>query len=266
MKKDIENKRENYKRKSKNTLKIILILFLGISIILVSLILLVFIFNNKEKENLKEELETSTDVVGENNVIETVIPKKEKNKINDWRLTLVNKENSLPLDFTIELANIDKTRQVDKRIIGELKEMIQAMKNAGINNIWVQSAYRSIEYQENLYNKKVNEYLKLGLTKEEAEKLTSEYINKPGESEHNLGLAVDFNRVNDEFKNTKAFEWLSINAKDYGFVMRYPEEKAEITGIEYEPWHWRYVGKENSYKMNELNMCLEEYIKYLEEN
>lgn len=266
MKNSIENKRGKYRNKSKNILKIILILFLGISIILVSSIVLIYKFNNKEKENLKKELETSTDLLEENNIIEAVVPKKEKNKINDWRLILVNKENPLPQDFTIELASIDKTRQVDKRIIGELKEMMQAMKSAGINNIWVQSAYRSIEYQENLYNKKVNEYLKLGLTKEEAEKLTSEYINKPGESEHNLGLAVDFNRVNDDFKNTKAFEWLSINAKDYGFVMRYPEEKAEITGIEYEPWHWRYVGKENSYKMNELNMCLEEYIKYLEEN
>lgn len=260
MKNNIENKREKYRNKSKNILKIILMLFLGISIIL-----LCFIFV-KYRPKEEKKVETSSETVEENNVIEIVIPKEEKRKINDWRLILVNKGNPLPQDFTIELASIDKTRQVDKRIIGELKEMMQAMKSAGINNIWVQSAYRSIEYQENLYNKKVNEYLKLGLTKEEAEKLTSEYINKPGESEHNLGLAVDFNRVNDDFKNTKAFEWLSINAKDYGFVMRYPEEKANITGIEYEPWHWRYVGKENAYKMEELDMCLEEYIEYLETN
>ena len=58
--------------------------------------------------------------------------------------------------------------------------------------------------------------------------------------------------------------WLKENAKDYGFVMRYPEEKAEITGVSYEPWHWRYVGKEHSYKMDELGMCLEEYIEYIE--
>ena len=73
--------------------------------------------------------------------------------------------------------------------------MIQAIKNSGINNIWVQSAYRSIEYQQNLYDNKINDYLNKGATKEEAEKLTLEYINKPGESEHNLGLAVDFNNV-----------------------------------------------------------------------
>ena len=263
MKNSVENKRERYKKKSKKNLEIILIilmLFLGISIILISLIF----FNHKEKEEKK--VETSSETVEENNVIEIVIPKEEKRKINDWRLILVNKENPLPQDFTIELANVDKTRQVDKRIIADLKEMMQSMKSVGINNIWVQSAYRSIEYQEKLYNNRINEYLKLGLKKEEAESLTLKYINKPGESEHNLGLAVDFNRVNEDFKNTKAFEWLSKNAKDYGFVMRYPEEKANITGIEYEPWHWRYVGKENAYKMNELNMCLEEYIKYLEEH
>lgn len=260
MKNSIENKRGKYRNKSKNILKIILMLFLGISIILIC-----FIFV-KYKEKEEKKVETSSEIVEENNVIEVVVPKKEKREINDWRLILVNKENPLPQDFTIELANVDKTRQVDKRIIEELKEMMQAMKNAGINNIWVQSAYRSVEYQEKLYNNKINEYLKLGLKKEEAESLTLKYINKPGESEHNLGLAVDFNRVNEDFKNTKAFKWLSINAKDYGFVMRYPEEKANITGIEYEPWHWRYVGKENAYKMEELDMCLEEYIEYLETN
>lgn len=264
MKNSVKNRREKYKEKSKNSFKIILVLFLSLSIILITLIFL--IFHKREKEKDKKELETSSNVVEENNVMEIIIPKENKREINDWRLILVNKENPLPQDFTIELASIDKTRQVDKRIIGELKEMMQAMKSAGINNIWVQSAYRSIEYQEKLYNNKINEYLRLGLTRQEAEKLTLEYINKPGESEHNLGLAVDFNRVNDEFKNTKAFEWLSKNAKDYGFVMRYPEEKANITGIEYEPWHWRYVGKENAYKMEELSMCLEEYIEYLETN
>ena len=144
--------------------------------------------------------------------------------------------------------------------------MLKAMKKEGINNIWVQSAYRDVKYQEELYNKSVKEYLYYGLSKEEAQELTNKYINKPRESEHNLGLAVDFNNVDNDFKNTKAYNWLKTNAKDYGFIMRYPEEKKEITGIEYEPWHWRYVGKEHSYKMEELNMCLEEYIEYLEKN
>lgn len=260
MKNNIKNKRG--KNKKKNLIKIILILLFSISIILVALIFFLF---NKDKDN-KKNIETSSYTEKENEIIEVVIPKKERKELNDWRLVLVNRENPLKEDFTVELENIDRTRKVDKRIIGELKEMMKAMKSAGINNIWIQSAYRSVEYQKNLYDNKINEYLSSGITIEEAERLTSEYINKPGESEHNLGLAVDFNRVNDDFENTMAFRWLSENAKDYGFILRYPEEKACTTGIAYEPWHWRYVGKENSYKMEELNMCLEEYIEYLETN
>ena len=75
---------------------------------------------------------------------------------------------------------------------------------------------------------------------------------------------VDFIDVDEGLENTKAYEWLNKNAEDYGFILRYPEDKANITGIEYEPWHWRYVGKENAVQMNDLNMCLEEYIEYLE--
>lgn len=90
-----------------------------------------------------------------------------------------------------------------------------------------------------------------------------QYINKPGASDHNLGLAVDFNNVDNDFENSKAYKWLSENAEDYGFILRYPKDKVSITGIEYESWHWRYVGKEHAKKMNELDMCLEEYVDYL---
>ena len=93
--------------------------------------------------------------------------------------------------------------------------------------------------------------------------MTFKIINKPGTSEHNLGLAVDFNYVNLDFENTKAFTWLKENAEDYGFILRYRKDKEDITKVEYEPWHWRYVGKEHAKKINELDMCLEEYIDYL---
>ncbi len=255
-----ENKKGKHKEQSRNNLKIILILILCISIILVGFLLIKL----RSDSNVIEETSSNSEDIEEQNVIEVILPTRKE--INDWRLVLVNKENPLPKDFTIELENIDSTKQFDKRAIGELTQMIQDMKSSGISNIWVQSAYRSIEYQKTLYDNKINDYLNRGGTMEEAEMLTSEYINKPGESEHNLGLAVDFNNVNNDFENTKAYEWLKENAKDYGFVMRYPEEKANITGVAYEPWHWRYVGKEHSYKMEELGMCLEEYREYLETN
>ena len=184
-------------------------------------------------------------------------------KIDDWELTLVNHNNVLPDDFEIELANIDSTRQFDARAIDELNQMLKAMKEDGIHNVWVQSAYRSIAYQEGLFNEQINKYMQQGKTREEAEQLTLRIINKPGTSEHNLGLAVDFNYVDYNFEETKGFRWLQENASKYGFILRYRKDKESITKVDYEPWHWRYVGVENARKINELNMCLEEYVDYL---
>lgn len=186
-----------------------------------------------------------------------------KKEITDWKLVLVNFENALPEDFEIDLANIDKTRKFDSRAIDALKEMMRAMKNDGITNVWVQSAYRSVERQEEVFERKVKQYENQGKSREEAEKLVLQTINKPGTSEHNLGLAVDFNYVDYHFDETAGFLWLKENAENYGFVLRYAKEKENITKVSYEPWHWRYVGKEHAVKMNEMGMCLEEYVEYL---
>lgn len=206
----------------------------------------------------------------ESNIVKNnIVNKNEVNvekEIDDWRLVLVNYENALPKDFEPELADIDKTRKFDSRAIEFLTSMLQDMKQQGYKNIWPQSAYRSIARQEELFNRKVNSYISLGKSKEEAEKLTLQKINKPGTSEHNLGLAVDFNNVDYKFEETKEYKWLTENAENYGFILRYPREKKDITKVDYEPWHWRYVGEEHAKKMNELNMCLEEYVEYLKEN
>lgn len=264
--KDKNRKNKKKKNTNNNNLKILIILSIGIIIILSVTIFVSYKFINSNKNEEEIGIEEITEIYNatkkEDDVLEAVL--EPKNKIDDWRLILVNSKNPLPEDFTEpELVYVEE-KQFDKRAAGELQEMMKEMKKDGITNIWIQSTYRSIEYQKQLYDNKINEYLSNGATKEQAEALTIEYINRPGESEHNLGLAVDFNNVDDDFEHTRAYNWLSINAKDYGFIMRYPEEKAEITGIAYEPWHWRYVGKEHSYKMEDLDMCLEEYIEYLE--
>lgn len=186
-------------------------------------------------------------------------------EITDWELTLVNYENPITEDFEVELSNIDQTRKFDSRAIDNLNQMILDMKKEGLKNIWIQSAYRTIEEQTKLFNDKMDYFKSLGKTEEEAEQLTLRMINRPGTSEHNLGLAVDFNYVNKEFENTKEFAWLLENAENYGFILRYKAEKIDITKVYYEPWHWRYVGIEHAKKMNELDMCLEEYITYLKE-
>lgn len=223
--------------------------------------------NNKNLNKQKDEEEK---VIVEERIA-TLNIKETANRINntkihknlDWNLTLVNSENKLPDNYELNLANIDNNRKFDSRAIVQLKEMLSAMKRDGIRNVWVQSSYRSVEYQTEVYNEKMNEYISKGYDRETAMDLTEETINKPGHSEHNLGLAVDFNYVNLDFENTDAYHWLMENAQDYGFVLRYPSEKEQITKVRYEPWHWRYVGKDHATKMKALNMCLEEYVEYI---
>lgn len=217
----------------------------------------------------KQSKSTDTAVIyeEENEATSNINGIEENNNIskntNDWNLTLVNINNALKDDFKVELEKIDEHRQFDKRAIGYLMQMINDMKKAGNNSVWVQSAYRSIETQKRLFNNKVKEYVNKGKSQKEAEELTLKTINKPGTSEHNLGLAVDFNYVNEGFDKTKEYKWLKENAENYGFILRYSKEKVSITKVSYEPWHWRYVGKEHAREINRLNMCLEEYIEYL---
>lgn len=227
-------------------------------------------FNVANNENIsKEETNnTNNNIVEENSIILLNVenPIKTNQQLDDWRLVLVNFENPISENFKIELANIDSSRQFDARAIEELNALLKAAKDAKVGNLWVQSAYRSLEKQEELFNNKINEYMKMGKTREEAEELTRKYINESNTSEHNVGLAVDFNYINRDFEKSQAFTWLNENAEKYGFILRYRNDKVDITKVNYEPWHWRYVGVEHAQKINELDMCLEEYVEFLENN
>lgn len=248
------------KRIIKNIREILIIVI--IACVIAIIFKMKFIENNNLGEIVTSQNSTASNFLEKQNSIAVNNEEVNKVDITDWKLTLVNYANSLPDDFEPELSYIDKTRQFDARAIEQLKQMMNDMKKDGIQNVWVQSSYRSIKRQQELFNKKVNYYMNQGKSKEEAEKLTLKVINKPGTSDHNLGLAVDFNYVDYAFDKTEGYEWLKTNAEEYGFILRYPKEKVDITKVNYEPWHWRYVGKENAIKMNELDMCLEEYIEY----
>jgi len=190
--------------------------------------------------------------------------KEEEKEIElDWNLLLVNTYNKMPDDYQVQLESIDQYRSFDIRAIHHLTEMIQAIRYAGISNVWIQSAYRNPEDQKTLFEEQVQAYIYQGYNEKTARELTEKMINKPWHSEHNLGLAIDFNYVNREFENTAAFQWLQENAQDYGFILRYAEEKEDITKVSYEPWHWRYVGAEHAKKMKKQNLCLEEYIEQI---
>lgn len=244
---------------------ILIAILIGIITGIVNLIKFIFFKEPEIPQNntINTVNEISSNTIVANEITLPVSSKPQEYEITDWRLTLVNSENILPEDYEVELADIDEYRQFDSKAIGELNKMMNAMRKAGITNVWVQSSYRSVARQKELYEDSVAKYMKQGKTREKAEELTEQLINRPGSSEHNLGLAVDFNKVENEFKNTKGYKWLLENAENYGFILRYPEDKEDITGISYEPWHWRYVGEEHAKKINELGMCLEEYIDYL---
>lgn len=272
-------KRTNYRRTSNNNgtygrklnKKKVFMVFAIFCLIIISIVKLIKGDDEKITEASGNEIPSTIAPSSTEDPNNTMNPidmnsQEEPVEIDDWRLTLANYENILPEDFTVELAQIDENREFDARAIDYLKDLINDMRKDGISNIWVQSAYRSVQAQKILYENSINKYIKQGETEEEAERLTLEYINKPGTSEHNLGLAVDFNYVTNDFDKTEAFRWLRKNAENYGFILRYPKEKEDITKIEYEPWHWRYVGEEHAKKINELDMCLEEYVEYLQKN
>ena len=211
---------------------------------------------------IQEKNETNSIMVVEEN------PKPETNgKLTDWNLILVNKNNKIPENFNIELEEVEDGHFVDKRIVESLKLMLSDARKEGLRPI-ICSSDRTQEKQEKLYLDKVKEYLKLKYNQEQAENLASYWVAIPGTGEHQTGLAVDivsnnYQILDEEQEHTKEQQWLIDNSYKYGFVLRYPTEKKDLTMINYEPWHYRYVGKENAQYMKEKNICLEEYIEYL---
>ncbi|MCQ5144957.1 M15 family metallopeptidase [Enterocloster bolteae] len=186
-----------------------------------------------------------------------------------WCLILTNAEYPVPEDYEVELEAIPGTEQsVDKRIYEPLMAMIGDMKAQGLSPI-VCSGYRTLDKQEKLFNRKVLSYVKAGHTKEESYNLARQTISIPGSGEHCLGLAVDFytrryHKLERAFEDTPESKWLVEHAQDYGFVMRYGENKTDITGIQYEPWHYRYVGVEAANYMKDNELSLEEF--YIEQS
>lgn len=191
-------------------------------------------------------------------------------------LVLVNTEHTLDASFVPEdLADITNTRQ-DGRETQKLRScaaraleaLFLEMNAAGFTDVSVTSGYRSYEYQKNLFNGYVQEEMSKNpaLSEAEAENLVASYSSRPGTSEHQSGLCVDMHNLpgaSVEFSSEAAYNWLDENAWKFGFILRYPEAKTDITGISYEPWHWRFVGREHAYKIHSASLCLEEYVSSL---
>lgn len=185
-----------------------------------------------------------------------------------WNLMLIRRGTQLKADLAFEKTKFD-TQYVDSRAAPAYKSMYNAAKKEGIT-LYLRSGYRSIATQKTNYNNEIQRYINLGNSKEEATRLTELYYTRPGDSEHHTGLAFDiitpeYHRdvytLNEKFADTKAYEWLINNCAEYGFIERYPKSKKDITDINWEPWHYRYVGVEHAKYIMENGLCLEEYIQ-----
>ncbi len=187
---------------------------------------------------------------------------------DDWRLVLINKQHSIPDDYTFELGYINSSMRCDERIIDDLRAMLQTAKEEEVNLV-VCSPYRDDARQEYLFNRKITLYMKQGMSFVEAHQLASQAVTVPGASEHQIGLAFDivsntYSSLNEGFGETEAGIWLAKNSCRFGFILRYPEGKEYITGIEYEPWHFRYVGVEAATVITQKGITLEEFWEELE--
>ena len=188
----------------------------------------------------------------------TIIPITDAEK---WNLAIINTKYPLPDSYAPTLSNAinGSNIQLDSRVSERYAEMYAAAKLSGCV-LTPYSGYHSYALQETNYNRKVNFYVNQGISAEEANQKASAQVLPAGCSEHNAGLAMDIVSASSDFINTKEYKWLCENAYNYGFILRYPEDKTAITGMNFEPWHWRYVGTQAAKEMKEKNQCLEEYL------
>lgn len=175
-----------------------------------------------------------------------------------WELILANADHSIE-EYAPVLVEVEGML-VDERIVGPLTDFMEAARAEGLS-VYLSSTYRSYDEQAYLYNRKVEQY--------GSEEEAAAIVAPPGTSEHQTGLACDITDQYYELKNssledTALFQWMSKHCQEYGFIVRYPKDKEEVTGIIYEPWHFRYVGEEAAAYIMEHGLCLEEFLALYE--
>ena len=194
--------------------------------------------------------------------------------LSDWNLILLNPEpeNKIDEDPDVEMTSFDG-QQIDARAGEAYAAMRDAAAADGIN-LYLRSGFRKISLQKTYYDSHIQSYMQQGKSEEEAIRLTRQYYTEPGHSEHHSGLALDIITVEyqrdvysltEQFAETDGYRWLIAHCAEFGFILRYPKGKTDITQINYEPWHYRYVGKEHAQYIMKHDLTLEEYIALLKE-
>lgn len=211
----------------------------------------------QKKDNQYESLEKEYNSVKEQ-------AEAQNEETRPWYLMLVNQSHPMEDGYVPELANIDDAHQVDARVLEPLQNMLKAASDEGYS-LYVCSAYRSVDRQKELFNESMIDYVNQGMTYYEAAIETAKSIAWPGESEHATGLAMDivssdYAGLDEKQGETDDQKWLMEHCYEYGFILRYPKDKSEDTGIIYEPWHYRYVGVETALAIRDQGVTLEEYL------
>lgn len=192
----------------------------------------------------------------------SINPKVTKISKNGWNLILLNKNNVLPDNYDVHLTEIagSKIKIDSDAAIYYNKMYIDASRDGIILTPF--SGYRTISFQRKLFENKILEIIEEKAVEEkDAVKDAVKSVNIPASSEHNAGLSVDIVSRDSSFAETEEYMWLSANAHKYGFILRYPENKQNITGVEFKPYHWRFVGINAANEMKKTGQCLEEYLK-----
>lgn len=187
----------------------------------------------------------------------------------DWQLLLVNPWNEMPEDYEVTLKTLPDGNKVDEKAFDDLSAMLEACREAGLRPK-ICSSYRTQSKQTYLYNNKIARLRNAGYSKAAAQEEAGRWVARPGTSEHQLGLAVDivsqsYQALTKKQEKTKEQKWLMEHCWEYGFILRYPNDKSEITGIGYEPWHYRYVGRDVALDIRDSGLCMEEYLLLREE-
>lgn len=252
------------KKKKNNSSKI----FWPIAMVITVCVAVYFIGANYLIHNLDQKLDIQTSSQSSQNDQSSKTQQSESNSTKDtqdWKLTLVNQNNLIPENYTIEVTELNNGQAIDKRAYPYLQEMMDDARAAGLSPI-ICSSYRSMEKQTRLFDEQVKGLQNQGKDYVDAVAEAKTAVAYPGTSEHQLGLAVDivsedYQLLDEKQEETPEYIWLSKNCSKYGFIVRYPNGKTDITGVIYEPWHFRYVGKEAAQEIMSKGICLEEYLE-----
>ena len=182
-------------------------------------------------------------------------------QLSDPLLVLVNKDNPVPEDYTPNIISAYNST-FDAQLQEPFRQMYLAAEQEGAI-LWITSGYRTASEQEQAYQERLQRNLNSGMSEEEAQRVTDLRSSHGGYSEYETGLCIDVNGAVPDFDEMLAGQWMLEHSWEYGFILRYPEGKEEITGFSYQPFHYRYVGVEHARQMHELDLSLEEYVEYV---